>query len=107
MLSITQAYSQLPQEKELTAKLVRARNDEEKVDALSNLAELYSSYKDNKKAAGVLEKQMLLAEFSQNEELILKTLSGTAISNIASWSSKETFDQAMSFSRRALEYAKQ
>jgi tetratricopeptide (TPR) repeat protein len=102
-----QAYSQLPQEKDFIQRFIQADTDEEKITALGNLAELYSVYKDSKKADSILEKQMLLAELSQDENLILKTISGNAISNISRWSSKETFDHAMTFLHRALSHAKQ
>lgn len=107
LLIIARVQGQIPQEKELVTRFTQAQSDEEKIGALSDLAELYSVYKDNKKADSILEKQMLLAELSQEEDLILKTISGNAISNIATWSNKETFDHAMSFLQRALEYAKQ
>jgi len=107
LLLIIQAQGQIPEEKELIRKYTQAKNDEERVVALSDLAELYSVYKDYKKADSVLEKQMLLAELSQDEDLILETISCSAISDIATWSTKETFDHAIVFLQRALNYAKQ
>lgn len=107
LLTIAPAKAQLPKEKELIQKFTAAKNEEEKITTLGNLAELYSVYKDYKKADSVLEKQMLLAELSQNEQLILRTISGNAINHIASWSNKQTFDHAMLFLQRALTYAKQ
>jgi tetratricopeptide (TPR) repeat protein len=107
LLSILEGQGQIPEEKELIKNYTQAKNDEERIATLSNLAELYSIYKDYKKADSVLEKQMLLAELSQDENLILETISGSAISNIATWSKKETFDHAIVFLQRALSYAKQ
>ena len=102
-----QAHSQLPQEKALIQKLSTAPNDREKIAVLGNLAELYSIYKDNKKADSILDKQMLLADLAHKDDLMLKTISGNAINNIASWSSKETFDHAIRFLQKALNYAKE
>lgn len=101
------SQGQIPQEKELVQKISLAKNDETQIVALGELAELYSIFRDNKKADSVLEKQMLLAEISQNDELILKTLSGSVIDNIAAWSSKETFDRATAFLQKCLSYAKE
>ncbi|GAA4728708.1 tetratricopeptide repeat protein [Flavisolibacter ginsenosidimutans] len=101
------SQGQIPQEKELVQKISLAKNDETQIIALGELAELYSIFRDNKKADSVLEKQMLLAEISQNDELILKTLSGSVIDNIAAWSSKETFDRATAFLQKCLSYAKE
>jgi len=99
--------SQIPQEKELAQKVSSAKDDETRIVALGELAEFYSIFRDNKKADSVLEKQMLLAEISQSDELILKTLSGSVIDNIAAWSSKETFDRATAFLQKGLSYAKE
>src|SRR5829696_633670 len=107
LLPIIQAQGQIKEEKELIRKFTQAQNDETRITTLGDLAELYSVYKDYKKADSILEKQMLLAELSQDEKLILKTISGNAINNIATWSNKETFDHAMHFLQRALNYAKQ
>jgi len=106
-LLLLSAAGQLPKEKELVTQLAQAQNDEDKVSALGNLAELYAIYKDNKRVDSILNKQMLLAELSQKEDLILKTVSGNAINLIGTWSSKETFNHTIAFLRKGLDYAKQ
>ena len=107
LLTMAKANSQIQEEKELIRNYTQAKSEGERISALGSLAELYSAYKDNKRADSVLEKQMLIAELSQDEDLILKSISGSAISNIATWSNKETFDHAIAFLQRALGYAKQ
>jgi tetratricopeptide (TPR) repeat protein len=106
LLAFLPAASQVPGEKQLVEKIATARTDDVRIVSLGELAELYSIYRDNKKADSILEKQLLLAEVSQNEDLILQTIAGSTISNIASWSSKETFDRAMAFLQKTLNYAK-
>src|SRR5688572_15903329 len=107
LLAFFQVAGQVPGEKELLNRIATARTDEVRITALGELAELYSIYRDNKKADSVLGKQLLLAEVSQNQDLILKTVSGSTINNIANWSSKETFDRSMAFLQKTLNYAKE
>ena len=106
LLLVHQVNSQLPHEKELIQQLTKAKTDEEKVVVLGKLAELYSIYKNNRKADSILDKQILLAELAHQDELMLKTISGKAIDNIGGWSNKETFDHAIQFLQKALNYAK-
>lgn len=106
LLTLT-GRSQLPQERELVQKLATADNDAARIVLLGELAEFYSIFRDNKKADSLLEKQMLLAEVLQSDDLFLETMSGAAIDNIATWSSKETFDRATTFLQKGLNMAKE
>lgn len=99
--------AQVPHEKELLQTLNAAKTEEQKIVLLGDLAELYSIFLDNKKADSVLGRQLSLAEVSQQDELVLKTLSGTTIDNVAIWSSKETFDRAVAFLQKGLDYARE
>lgn len=98
---------QLPLEKELQLAYARATTDNVRIAVLGQLAEYYSAFRDNEKADSLLEKQMLLAEISQQDELIMKVLTGKVIDNMASWSSKENFERAITFLKKSQVYARE
>jgi tetratricopeptide (TPR) repeat protein len=99
-------YAQ-PSEKQLIHAYQTAESDEEKIKSLGQLAEHYYVHKLEKKADSVLQKQLLIAEMSQNRELIFSTLFSNIILYIGSWSSMETFDRATAFVGKGLIYAKE
>src|SRR5215204_3392123 len=100
------AYSQyFSKEKELVQKVRMAGNDVDRIAALGDLAQFYYIFRAANKGDSVLQKQLLLAEISNNKELILQTLFGDAINNIPTWSSKEAFDKALAFMDKGLAYS--
>ena len=99
-------YSQyFSKEKELVQKATRASSDEEKIKALGELAHFYYIFRADKKGDSVLQKQLLLAEMSNNKVLIFNTLFGDAIINIPTWSSRDAYDKALAFLDKGLSYS--
>jgi tetratricopeptide (TPR) repeat protein len=91
----------------------RAASDSEKVVALGNLGEFYYIYQLDREGDSILQKQLNIAEVSENKDLLLTVLFGSAINNIvstknvSSWRSKETLNRAIAFIHKGLEYAKE
>jgi tetratricopeptide (TPR) repeat protein len=83
----------------------KATNDPQRIQILGKLAEYLSIYKLEKQADSILQKQLTLAELSQDKELIFDILFSESITYIGSWTNKETFDRAMRFIQQGLDYA--
>ncbi|MGN6530223.1 MAG: tetratricopeptide repeat protein [Ginsengibacter sp.] len=83
----------------------RNTSDSQKVITLGVLANYYNIFYLNNKADSVLEKQLLIAELSNNSNLILAALFGDAIENISSASTSESFDKTISFIQKGIDYA--
>ena len=105
-ISTTAASQVNPKIESIISEYNAARNDSVKVLILGKLAEYYYIYQLEDLGDSVLQVQLKTAEYLQNKTLILATLFGTAITNISNWRSKETFDKALSFTQKSLEYAK-
>ncbi|HEY5390539.1 MAG TPA: hypothetical protein VIJ57_00390 [Hanamia sp.] len=84
----------------------RSSSDSERVAALGRLANHYYIYQLNSKGDSVLHEQLLVAELSNNPNLILQALFGDAILNISPSSSIESFDRTISFAQNGIDYAK-
>lgn len=91
---------------ELSAYSNKLTSDSEKVIALGKLADLYYIFKLNQKADSVLNRQLLIADLSNNKNLILLALFDKAIMNITPTTATETFEKAISFTQKGLNYAK-
>jgi tetratricopeptide (TPR) repeat protein len=83
-----------------------AANDSDKVVAFGKLAEYYYIYHLDRQGDSILQEQLKIAEISQNKNLFLIVFFGKAVMNISKWSSKETFDRALQFVNRGLEYSR-
>lgn len=83
-----------------------ATNDSDKVVACGKLAEYYYIYQLDRQGDSVLQEQLKIAEISQNKNLFLTAFFGKAVMNISDWAKKETFDRALQFVKRGLDYAK-
>lgn len=83
-----------------------AANDSDKVVAYGKLAEYYYIYQLDKEGDSVLQEQLKIAEISQNKNLFFAAFFGNAIMNISSWGRKETFDRALQFVNKGLDYSK-
>lgn len=84
----------------------RSTSDSEKIVALGNLANHFYIYKLNSKGDSVLHEQLLLAELSNNSNLILHALFGDAILNISPSSSRASFENTIDFIRKGIDYAR-
>ena len=96
----------------LTILVNQSISDSEKVVSLGNLAAFYYAYLSDRLGDSILQKQLSIAEVSLNKNLLHPVLFGNNISNIIStanksnWRSKETFNRAIEFIEKGIEYAK-
>ncbi len=81
-------------------------SDSEKVIVLGRVADLYYTYQLNKRGDSVLKEQLLLAELSDNNNLVLLALFGNAITNISEFASAESFNNIISFLEKGIYFAK-
>lgn len=84
----------------------KSQSDSDKVVALGKLANLYYTYKLNRQGDSVLHEQLLVAELSDNNNLILAALFGDAITNISPSATRESFDKTIQFLEKGIKYAK-
>lgn len=84
----------------------KAISDSDKVLLLGKLADLYYTFKLNKEGDSILKRQFLIADLSNNNNLILTALFGDAISNISPSTTKEEFDKTIQFLEKGIDYAK-
>lgn len=86
-------------------KINSAGNDADKIDALVELADYYSVFKLEAKSDSILQKAIIIAEVSSDKELVLKILFNNSVTNLNTWSSKETFERSINFIQRGLQFA--
>jgi tetratricopeptide (TPR) repeat protein len=84
----------------------RSTSDSQKVIALGKLANYYYIYNLNSKGDSVLHQQLLVAEISNNSNLMLQALFGDAILNIGPSASTESFNRTIDFAQKGIDYAK-
>lgn len=84
----------------------KAASDSDKVVALGKLANLYYNYKLNRQGDSVLHDQLLIAELSDNNNLILLALFGDAITNISETATIESFNKTVAFLQKGIDFAK-
>jgi hypothetical protein len=84
----------------------RTTSDSEKIIELGKLAEYYYIYKLNRQGDSVLHQQFLLADLSNNSNLILLALFGEAITNVTTNTTSESFDKTIQFVEKGIDYAK-
>lgn len=84
----------------------RTTSDSQKVIALGKLADYYYIFKLERQADSILNQQLLIAELSNNSNLILQALFGDAILNISSTATSESFDKTIKFIQKGIDYAK-
>jgi len=106
IISFTSNIAQLTKEAVLRNQVIHSQNDKEKIKALSALANFYMVYRADKKADSVLQIQLSLADISNEHTLIKETLFSDALNNIQSWSDITTFERALAFTEKGLQYAK-
>lgn len=83
-----------------------AVSDSDKLTALHNLAKYFYRYKLNKQGDSVLNEQLIIAELSTNNSLVLKTYFDNPTLDITTWSASEDFDRNIQFTQRAIDYSK-
>ena len=108
-LLFTTALCNAQFKKQLDSLCVLCNNsasDSDKVVALGKLANLYYTYKLNTKGDSVLHEQLLIAELSDNNNLILAALFGEAITNISESATAESYDKTVAFLQKGIDYAK-
>jgi hypothetical protein len=88
-------------------KIAGSKNDAEKINTLGELAEYYSVFKLESKADSILQKALFIAEVSSDKDLVLKILFNNNVTNLYSWSSKETFEHSINFIQKGLQYAQE
>ncbi len=81
-------------------------SDSDRVISLGRLADYYFYFKLNEKADSVLREQLLVAEMSNNSNLILSALFDDAILNIGTSATSESFDKTINFIQKGIDYAK-
>lgn len=84
----------------------RSTSDSEKVVTLGKLAGYYYVYKLNEQGDSVLHQQLLVAQLSNNSNLILQALFGNAILNMGTTETSESFDKTIQFIQQGIDYAK-
>jgi tetratricopeptide (TPR) repeat protein len=84
----------------------RATSDSEKVIALGKLADYYYLYNLNRQGDSVLHEQFMVADLSNNSQLILLALFGNAITNVSLITTSEDFDKTIQFIEKGINYAK-
>ena len=94
-------------ERKLIKAVENASSDSNKIKALHALAEFYYTYRADDKGDSILQKQLVIAELSNDKSLILQTLFSNTFSNISSWNRSEILDRAISFIDEGLLYAKE
>ena len=101
------SYGQEETEGRLIAGVEQAKNTQERIENLGRLSNFYHTFRADDKGDSVLKVQLLEAELSNDREIILHTLFSDVITNLPTFSSMETFDKAMEFLQKGLEYVQQ
>ena len=83
----------------------KAKSDSERVVKLGKLADYYYIYSQDSLGDDALSKQLLLAELSNNENLMYIALFGDAITKISASSSNESFKNTISFIEKGIHYS--
>lgn len=107
LLPYTTASQETPAIHALNNNIQQAKNDAEKIKALGELADYYYAFRLENKADSLQQQQLLIAQLSDNRNLTLQALFDNSITSIPVWSNKETFDRALAFLNRGLNYAKE
>jgi tetratricopeptide (TPR) repeat protein len=90
----------------LCALCNKITSDSEKVTALGKLADYYYIFKLDRQADSVLHQQLLVAELSNNSNLILQALFGNAILDAGITATSESFDNTIKFIQKGIDYAR-
>lgn len=94
-------------EKKLIGEIAAATTKAEQVEAMERLAEFYYIYKAGEKGDSVLQAALTIAEMANDKNLILHVFFGEALNQVSSWSSKQTFERALSFAEKGIRHARE
>lgn len=84
----------------------RSTSDSQKVTSLGKLANYYYIFKLNSQGDSVLHEQLLVAELSNDSNLILQALFGDAILSMGASANTESFNQTIRFVQKGIDFAK-
>ena len=102
-------FSSYPQDQnklqQLRQKINESKNDAEKIEAYSQLADYYSLFKLNSQADSTLKKALIIAELSNDKDLVFKSLFSNNVSLVNPWNSKETFEQIINYIKKGIDYS--
>ena len=104
-MTVTPSQAQQQGDKELLQNYQLATTDAEKVTTLFPLINYYYAFNLENKADSLRELQLISAQESGNEELILGTLFAVYDNAVMLISSNERFNKELSFANQALDYA--
>jgi tetratricopeptide (TPR) repeat protein len=90
----------------LRALCRKATSDTAKLNALNQLSRYYYTFKLNKQGDSVLHEELIIAELSNNNSLILKTYFDNLPIDITSWSTSEDFNRVIQFMQEAIDFSK-
>lgn len=102
------AYPQEPQQiLWFQTQYDNAVNDDERINALADLAEYYTVFNLNEKADSVLQKALNITELSDDKKILQKILFNTSVTNFNVWSSQQTFEKSIAIIQKGLKYAEE
>lgn len=90
----------------LTRIIKKAKTDAERVYAMNDLANYYYKNKSYKQGDSIISRQLLLAELSNDNKLILKTYFDNLFTSISPWSTKENFQATIKFIENGINFAR-
>jgi tetratricopeptide (TPR) repeat protein len=105
-LLVTQLYAQDTLEKQLSQQFKNAQNDSDRIMALQQLSNYYYARRDEVKGDSVIDKQLMIAYESGNQNWILKTLFENAGLSSSVNSMMMRNDKNRAYIKKALDYAK-
>ncbi len=91
--------------KSLTDKINHAANDAQKIALLSELAEYYTVYNLGNKGDSLLQKALMIAEFSDDRSAIMRLLINNSVTGLTSRSNQKTFEKGVTIIQNGLRYA--
>lgn len=99
-------YSQQHIQDQLKNKIDRSASDSERITALGELSEYYYANKNFKLGDSLIEKQIMLAEATMSQHLILQAYFGNAGYLSTANATKDRSENTVVYIKRALGYAK-
>jgi tetratricopeptide (TPR) repeat protein len=107
LLSQQLCFSQFNKKQDsILLSISHATNDSDKIVRLASLADLYYTYRLDKKADSIVTVQLQLAESNRSKDLVVSVFFGNSTQNIKDNSSKERFDFIEQLMQKAIDYAK-
>jgi L-rhamnose mutarotase len=105
-LFVTQLYAQDNPEKQLSQQFQNAQNDSDRIMALQQLSNYYYARREEVKGDSMIDKQLMIAYESGNQNWILKTLFENAGLSSSVNSMMMRNDKNRAYIKKALDFAK-